>query len=103
MNTNRVETRVRPTYVMPYMRLFISKFIQPFNYRSSVEFLLHAFLISVPNGDGGRDSVFYVATSCELDGPGLNPLEARLHVPVQIGLEAHPAACVMGTGSHLWG
>jgi hypothetical protein len=45
-----------------------------------------------------------IATDYGLDGPGIEllkkiPVGARFFVPVQTGPEAHPAFCIMGTGS----
>jgi hypothetical protein len=50
--------------------------------------------------DTGRDSVVGIGTRCGLDGPVIEPRYWRdLFAPVQIGPEAHPAYCTMGTGS----
>ena len=51
---------------------------------------------------GGPGSVVGIATAYGLDGPGIESRwEARFYPPVQIGPEAHPASCTMGTGSFL--
>ena len=48
----------------------------------------------------GRDSSVGIATSYELDGPGIESRwGARFSAPVQTGPGAHPASCTMGTGS----
>jgi hypothetical protein len=43
----------------------------------------------------GWDSIVGIATRYGLDGPGIESPVA----PFQIGPEAHPASCTMGTGS----
>ena len=49
---------------------------------------------------GWPGSVVGIATAYGLDGPGIESrLRARFSAPVQIGPEAHPASCTMGTGS----
>jgi len=41
-------------------------------------------------------------TAYRLNGPGIESWwGARFSTPVQIGPEAHPASCTMGTGSGL--
>jgi len=41
-----------------------------------------------------------IATGYGLDGPGIESRwGARFSAPVQTGPEAHPAFCIMGTGS----
>ena len=48
----------------------------------------------------GRDSSVGIATSYELDGPGIELLwAARFFAPVQTGPGAHPASYTMVTGS----
>jgi len=48
---------------------------------------------------GGPGSVIGIASGYRLDGPGLNPSGARFSAPVKTGPGAHPASCMMGTGS----
>jgi hypothetical protein len=48
----------------------------------------------------GPGSVVGIATSYELDGPGIESLWGRnFSAPVQTGPGAHPASCTTGTGS----
>ena len=48
----------------------------------------------------GRDSSVGIATRYGLDGPGIESRwGARFSAPVQTGPGAHPASCIMGTGS----
>ena len=48
----------------------------------------------------GPGSSVGIATSYELDGPGIESMwGARFFAPVQTGPGAHPASCTMGTGS----
>jgi hypothetical protein len=48
----------------------------------------------------GPGSIVGIATGYGLDGPGIESRwEARFSAPVQIGPEAHPASCTIGTGS----
>ena len=47
----------------------------------------------------GPGSVVGIATAYGLAVRGSNPGGARFSVPVQTGPEAHPASCIMGTGS----
>ena len=52
----------------------------------------------------GRDSSVGTATLYGLYGPGIESRrEARFSAPVQTGPGAHPASCIMGTGSFLGG
>jgi len=45
-------------------------------------------------------SVVGITTAYGLDGPGIeSQWRARFSAPVQTGPEAHPASCIMGTGS----
>ena len=47
-----------------------------------------------------RDSSVGIATRYGLDSPGIESRwGARFSAPFQIGPEAHPASCTMGTGS----
>jgi hypothetical protein len=48
---------------------------------------------------GRQDSSVGVANGYGLDGPGIEPGEARCFAHVQTGHGAHPAACTVGTGS----
>jgi len=49
---------------------------------------------------GGPVSVVSIATAYGLDGPGIESRwGARFTAPVQTGSEAHPAFCIMSTGS----
>jgi len=48
----------------------------------------------------GRGSSVGIATGYGLDGPGIESRwEARFFAPVYTGPGAHPASCIMGTGS----
>ena len=48
----------------------------------------------------GPGSVVGIATVYGLDGPGIESWwGARFSAPIQIGSEARPASCTMGTGS----
>ena len=48
----------------------------------------------------GLDSSVGIATSCGLDGPGIESRwEARLSAPVETGPGTHPASYTMGTGA----
>jgi len=44
-------------------------------------------------------SSFGIATDYGLDGPGSNPGGDEIFRPFQTGPGAHPASCIMGTGS----
>jgi hypothetical protein len=51
----------------------------------------------------GPGSSVGIATGYGLDGPGIESWwGARFSAPVQTGLGAHPASCIMGTGSLPW-
>jgi hypothetical protein len=48
----------------------------------------------------GRDSSVSIVTGYGLEQSGVQiPVETRLSAPVQTGRGAHPASCIMGTGS----
>ena len=66
--------------------------------RVNIVTLLHDGLIS----SSGPGSAAGTATGYGLDGPGIESWwEARFSAPVQTGSVAHPASCIMGTGSFL--
>jgi len=47
----------------------------------------------------GPGSLFSIATDYELDCPGIESWWGRDFLPIQTGPGAHPASCIMGTGS----
>ena len=61
------------------------------------EIYLYALLLQIRVG---RDSSVVIATVYGGGRAGDRiPVEARFSAPVQTGPEAHPASCIMGTGS----
>ena len=50
----------------------------------------------------GQDSSVGTATRYKLNSPGIeSQWGARVFAPIQTGPKAHPASCIMGTGSFL--
>jgi hypothetical protein len=75
---------------MPYQNMFEIKV---------VGFKKCIFYVTYCN-PGRPGSVVGIATAYGLDGPGIESRwGARFSAPVQIGPEAHPASCTMGTSS----